>query len=293
MEAITASPERLSDVDLARVIEQLHEDATVELKLTLPQGGCEATVDAFNLDPVDAQVRQVYLFDTPDLDMHDAGLVARARRVQGKDDDSIVRLGGVAPDSARDAIGNCRKLTLEVDAAPSGYLCAASLKAKLAAPLVRAVACGERPIRKLFGKEQRALLQEHSPAWFDLGDLMVMGPIFVLKLRFPAGSSSGGMVAELWLYPGGARVLELSRKTSRDEGLRAAIETREFLKARGVDLGGLQQASMRSALEFFAQDFALTAQRRHAGSAPGCVATARRDTDSPVQARTRGVPHGR
>ena len=37
-----------------------------------------------------------------------------------------------------------------------------------------------------------------------------MGPIFVLKLRFTPSQLAKEMVAELWLYPDGSRILELS-----------------------------------------------------------------------------------
>ena len=48
--------------------------------------------------PLDAQVRQVFFFDTPDLALDGAGVVVRARRVQGKGDDTVVKLRPVVPD---------------------------------------------------------------------------------------------------------------------------------------------------------------------------------------------------
>ncbi len=50
------------------------------------------------MDPLDAQVRQIVFFDTLDLDLDNAGVVVRARRVQGKGDDSVVKLRPVVPD---------------------------------------------------------------------------------------------------------------------------------------------------------------------------------------------------
>jgi hypothetical protein len=45
---------------------------------------------------------------------------------------------------------------VEVDALPGGYVCSASFKAKLGQTDVRAAALGQRPLRKLFTKGQRA-----------------------------------------------------------------------------------------------------------------------------------------
>ena len=49
------------------------------------------------MDPLGAQIRQVFFFDTPDLALENAGVVVRARRVQGKGDDSVVKLRPVVP----------------------------------------------------------------------------------------------------------------------------------------------------------------------------------------------------
>ena len=52
---------------------------------------------ALGLDPLEAQIRQVFFFDTPDLALDGQGVVVRARRIQGKGGDSIVKLRPVVP----------------------------------------------------------------------------------------------------------------------------------------------------------------------------------------------------
>ena len=49
------------------------------------------------MDPLEAQIRQVFFFDTPDLALDKQGVVVRARRIQGKGDDSAVKLRPVVP----------------------------------------------------------------------------------------------------------------------------------------------------------------------------------------------------
>jgi hypothetical protein len=55
---------------------------------------------------------------------------------------------------------------------------------------VRAAVLGEKPVRKVFSKEQRALYAAHAPEGLELEDLAILGPITVLKLKFAPGTGS-------------------------------------------------------------------------------------------------------
>ena len=70
---------------------------SVELKLSIPVGVGRATVKSIGLDPVEAQPRQAFFFDTPDLALNKAGVVVRARRIQGGDGDTVIKLRPSAP----------------------------------------------------------------------------------------------------------------------------------------------------------------------------------------------------
>jgi hypothetical protein len=60
-------------------------------------------------------------------------------------------------------------------------------------------------------------------------------------------------VVEVWFYPGGSRILELSTKCAPDEAFQVSAEARAFLSARGVNLFGEQETKTRTALEFFSE----------------------------------------
>ena len=137
---------------------------------------------------------------------------------------------------------------------PGGFVCSGSLKARSNRDHVRAVAQGARPIRKLFTKEQRKLYADHAPDGIELDDLSVLGPIPVFKLKFTPPEGVRPLVAELWLYPDGGRILELSTKCAPAEAFQVAAEERAFLSSKGVDLGGVQQTKTRTALEFFSSE---------------------------------------
>ncbi len=80
----------------------------------------------------------------------------------------------------------------------------------------------------------------------------MLGPIFVLKLRFVPPELKRKLVTELWLYDDGSRLLELSTKCAPGEAFQVAAEVRAYLTERGVDLTGAQQTKTRHALEVLA-----------------------------------------
>jgi hypothetical protein len=252
MAAGSAQP--LAGDELVKLLGLVKEADSVELKLTIPDSRRRSAVAALEMDPLAAQIRQVFFFDTPELDLDRRGVVVRARRVQGKGDDSVVKLRPVIPSELPASLRKSPGFVVEVDAMPGGYVCSASLKAALGRPGVKEAVTGERPLRKLFTKEQRAFFAAHAPDGVALDDLAVLGPIFVLKLKFSPRGYDRRLVAELWLYPDGSRILELSTKCSPTEPFEVAAETSAFLTKQGIDLAGEQQTKTRTALEFFANE---------------------------------------
>jgi hypothetical protein len=254
MNSSTVTRPVLSDKDFERLVVLIKDADSVELKLTVPEADQRSTVAALGMDPLDAQIRQVFFFDTPDLALDKHGVVVRGRRVQGKGDDSVVKLRPVVPSELPGRVRRSPSFGVEVDAMPGGFVCSGSMKNTLGATAVKATVLGERPVRKLFSKEQRAFFAAHAPEGVTLDDLSVLGPIFVLKLKYSPEGYARRMVAELWLYPDGRRILELSTKCAPTEAFQVAADTRAFLTGRGVTLAGEQQTKTRTALEFFAAD---------------------------------------
>ena len=193
----------------------------------------------------------MFFYDTPDLRLYAAGLNLRARRIQGKGEDSVVKVRPVDPDRLDAEWRVSPNMKVEVDAMPGGYVCSASVKGKPADGDTRSVALAGLPIRKLFSKEQRTFFAVHAPDGIELDHLVVLGPIFVLKVSFTPLEFERKMVAELWFYPDGSRILELSAKCLPAEAFTVAAEAKAFLGARGVDLGAPQQTKTRTALSYY------------------------------------------
>src|SRR5436190_1988856 len=109
-------------------------------------------------------------------------------------------------------------------------------------------------IRKLYSKQQRAFYDSHAPDGIGLDDLHVLGPITVIKLKWQPVDFKRRMVAELWFYPDGSRILELSTKCNPSEAFQVAAETRAFLTDRGIKTSGEQQTKTKTALEFYTKN---------------------------------------
>jgi hypothetical protein len=246
-------PEQLSDEQLQEALRLAGAADSVELKLTIPELHHRSTVAALGIDPLDAQIRQVFFFDTPELQLDAAGIVVRARRVQDREHDTVVKLRPVVPEELPKKTRDSPGMVVELDAMPGGYVCSASLKRRLGKVDAKDAVAGSIPLRKLFSKRQRSFFAEHAPAGLELDRLTALGPIFVLKLNFVPEDFDQKLVAEMWLYPSGARILELSTKCAPSEMFQVAAESRAFLTSRGVDLSGEQQTKTRTALKFFAE----------------------------------------
>jgi hypothetical protein len=142
---------------------------------------------------------------------------------------------------------------VEVDAMPGGFVCSGTMKAPVKDKLLKRVILKERAIHELFSDEQRTLFATSAPG-YDLDELSILGPIPILKLKFTPKDFGRPMVAELWFYPDGSQILELSTKCLPADVFEVAAEAKAFLGSHGVDLAAPQQTKTKTALEFYAAE---------------------------------------
>ena len=202
------------------------------------------------MDVLNAEIRQVVFFDTPDLQLNAAGVVVRARRAR-RGGDTVVKLRPVVP---LDLPGKLRRLPtfgVEVDAIPGAFVCSGSLKGLADNEDIRRATKGTRAIKKLYSQEQRDLFAKHAPDQIGFGDLVPLGPVNLLKLKFNPVAYPRKMVAEMWFFPDGSRILELSTKCLPTEAAEVAVRCRAFLEEHGVDLSGEQATKTKTALEYY------------------------------------------
>ena len=154
--ASAAGASALSDEQLSELLALIKGADSVELKLSVPLSNRSKAAAELGVDPLEGEIRQVYFFDTPDLALNKNGVVVRARRVQRKGDDSVVKLRPVVPDELPAELRLSENFGVEVDAMPGGYVCSGSMKHAMGPTEVRDAVGGLAPVSKLFSKEQRA-----------------------------------------------------------------------------------------------------------------------------------------
>jgi hypothetical protein len=241
----------LTGPQIIEVLRLIEGSDSVELKLTVPDTDHASAVAALDMDVLQAQIRQVVFLDTPDLALNQAGLVLRLRRVQAKQGDAIVKLRPIDPADVAPKVRASPSFGVEVDAMPGGFVCSGTMGQDLDDDRVKRCMTGLRPASKAFSKEQRKFFAAHAPEGIAIDDLTRLGPVNVLKLKLSPPELGRRLVAELWFYPDGTRLLELSTKCAPEEAFEVAAQTKAFLSERGIKLTGRQATKTKTALGYF------------------------------------------
>jgi len=254
MDQTMSSPmRRENDVRIAEARGLFKDADTVELKITVADTDRASAITALGLDVLDAELRQVVFFDTPDLTLDHHGIIVRARRVK-KGGDAVIKLRPLAPRTLPYKLRHANGFKVEVDVTPDRIVCSGSLRAATGNGDIKKVLAGKRAIHKLFSAEQRAFFATRAPVGLELDALIPFGPINVARLKFPMKISAGhDAVAELWFYPDSSRILELSTKCASDEAFQVLAEGRAMLLDYGIQSAAEQQTKTRCALEYFAR----------------------------------------
>jgi hypothetical protein len=241
------------DNRLAEALTLLKKSDSVELKLTVPEAKRSAVLTMLDIDILDAELREVLFFDTPELTLNRAGIIVRARRMQ-KGGDSVIKLRPLDPDTVPNKLRRSKSFTIEIDYVPGAFVCSGSLEARTDNAEIRAVLRGERQPRKLFVSEQRSFFEEHAPKGCDMNDLTPLGPIHVARLKYAAPRlRHRPAVAEMWFYPDGSRVFELSTRCAPNEALSALTDAQAAITEAGLTIRSEQTTKTRKALEYFSR----------------------------------------
>jgi hypothetical protein len=245
--------------ELLTMLGRMADVPSIELKMNVPADQRMA-LRGFDLDAMEGLLREVFFFDTPDLTLYRNGVVVRARRTQGADDDTVVKLRPAVPDTLSPAVRASKNLKLEMDVTRGSYVVSASLKGRRRVGAVRETVSDRRSLDRLFSKEQRSFFTEHAPAGVGWGDLVALGPIIVVLLKFVPERFPRRATIEQWHYPGEVPLVELSTKASPQTVLQTFAEWTDFVRGHGLTASGAQEPKTRRALEFFARHHAARPQ---------------------------------
>ena len=92
----------------------------------IPQQQIELALEAYGLE-LDDNERYIYFFDTPDLELFEQGVIARARRIVGAGHDSTIKFRPVEPDSVPAMWRKYSGFKIEADSGDKGVVKSASL----------------------------------------------------------------------------------------------------------------------------------------------------------------------
>jgi len=226
--------------------------AAVEIKITVKPTEELRALRTLELDEDTAEVRVVYFYDTPKLDLFHAGVALRARLVKGDRDDSTVKIRPVDPSKISEAWKKILGFKLEADATGLRIVRSASLTTVQKRDEINAVANEQRPIYKLFSRDQVRFLAEFYNKAVDFDKLKTLGPIRVLCWKTEHKDFAYPLSIEEWRLPNGEDLVEVSIKVQPAQSVKAKKHFETHLKELGLDPKGAQQTKTLTALQYFA-----------------------------------------
>jgi hypothetical protein len=224
----------------------------VEVKATIPSRHVTAALQRYGLDPAKATDRFIYFFDTPDLSLLEAGVIARARRVVGGTHDSTVKFRPVVPDQVPKRWQKYKGFKIEADASDRGVVTSASLTMPVEKGQIKKVAAGDVRIGSLFTEEQFSFLLSMAHRKLDYSKLVVLGPIQAFRWKLAEPALPWPLTVELWRRPDGEQIMEVSVKAPAVQAAVIYMGFMAFLAEVGAERDENQQAKTRWALDYFA-----------------------------------------
>lgn len=225
----------------------------IEIKVTIPDAQIDTALSRYNLTIDNDEERYIYFFDTPNLDLYQAGMIARARRIVGDQDDSTVKFRPVVPTEVPTDWRKFEGFKLEADASETGMVKSASLTMPLENGLIKQVMTGDKTIAKLFTREQEDFLATIGKQHIDYNTLSVLGPLQAHRWKFEDPACPWRMTAELWKRQDGERLMEVSIKTPVIQAAVAIAGFMAFLAEIGAEQDLNQQTKTRWALHHHAE----------------------------------------
>lgn len=223
----------------------------VEIKATIHQAQIEALLLSYGLSRNENE-RYIYFFDTPDLELFDNGVVARARRVVGGPHDSTIKFRPVDPGAVPSLWRKYSGYKVEADWSKKGVVKSASLTMPVAKGLIKRVAAGKNPISNLFTEEQLLFLLSLASKKLDYAKVIVMGPIRAWRWKVNHPGLPWPITGELWEREDGWQIFEVSIKTPVAQGAAATAGFMAFLAEAGAEADDGQQAKTRWVLHHYA-----------------------------------------
>jgi hypothetical protein len=220
---------------------------SIEVKQTVAAHAHARALSVLELRPQEALWRRLFFYDTPGLDLHNCGVVLRARAAKGEPDDSTVKIRPVDPGRVERWRG-VPGFKLEADIVGSTVIRSASFTVRQGRDEIDAVARGERAVAKLFSQAQETFLRELAPTPVELSELLSLGPVHARKWHVRHPGLPHRLCAEAWRMPDGRSLLELSIKADPAAAASATAGFAGFLAELGIAVHEAPEPKTRAAL---------------------------------------------
>jgi hypothetical protein len=224
----------------------------IEIKATIPESQIDPVLARYNLTVDNDEQRYIYFFDTPDLTLLGAGMIARARRTVGERHDSTVKLRPVVPSEVPASWRAYEGFKLEADGSETGVVKSASLTMPVEKGLIKQVVAGEKGIARLFTAEQEEFLATLGERQIDYDRLAILGPLDAHRWKIQDPACPWKIAAELWEREDRQRLMEVSIKAPVVQAAAAIAGFMAFLAESGAERDLEQQAKTRWALDYYA-----------------------------------------
>jgi hypothetical protein len=241
----------------------------IEIKATVPQKQVKAALARYRLTQSNDDERYIYFFDTPQLELLKAGIIARARRVVGGEHDSTIKFRPVDAAKVGKKWRKYRDFKIEADASERGVVKSASLTMPVAKGLIKRVVAGDKRIPALFTEEQEEFLREMTGHVPDLTTLAILGPLHAQRWDFEDPACPWPITAELWRRADRATLMEVSVKAPAIQGAAVMAGFMAFLAEVGAERDNNQQAKTHWALDHYAARLRRKASLRAAAKPAG------------------------
>jgi hypothetical protein len=246
-----AGPMERGEATRGRFAQAMAGADAIEIKATIPDRQIRKALKRYGLTESNDEERFIYFFDTPGLDLLDAGIIARARRVVGDAHDSTVKFRPVNPADVGPKWRRFRDFKIEADASETSLVKSASFSMPVAKGQIKRVVGGKKAISAIFTAEQEAFLKSIARRRIDFAKLVVLGPLIAQRWRFEDPGCPWPITAELWKRGDGKRMMEVSIRAPAAQAAAAVGGFMAFLQEVGVERDESQQTKTRWALDYY------------------------------------------
>lgn len=250
------------------IAKQVFGTDAVEIKATIEQKQIAKAMRYLGVTDASGEKRVIVFFDTPDLQMFKSGLILRARRKIGQQHDSTIKFRPLLPEDISAKWHKMSGFKFEADATAKTFARSASLTCDVAKGLIKSVTAAEKSASVLFNKQQQRFIAELSRKPCDLNSLTALGPLDAVSWKIDHPGLPWPFVAELWIRPDGAKILEASVRVPIAQTAAAGAGFLAFLAEIGVARDTTQVAKTRWALDYFAKRTAKPAAKKNAVAQP-------------------------